>query len=685
MTRTEELTLKLLGGTLTDAQLNELEWQVASDAAAARQHIALLELDAALRGRLREPNAEHAVMAELRRKSTGMARSPDRPADPRAAMANAVEQPHAPEDRAEAMLGPAPPGAASAEPRRHRRRRRRRSTPIALYVSFGLAVVLVIAAYFVRRALTETPVRPINRAQITALSGHMSILRDETRYRAELGSVLNPGDRIETAANSIATLDYDPDHKVEIRSSSAATFAGTGPQASRHIRQIELQSGTIEMLALDGSNQPPIELITPHARVTAGPTRYVTTVTDDRTTVTVARGLVDVQRQSDRQQVRARSDQRVIVEAGLPLVALPTDSPGRVTDGLVLLYRFTENGGSRVLDQSGAEPSVDLTIAEPAKVTWGNRLLRINQPTTLLTQSSNAALIEQLRGAEGVTIEAWLKPTEAQPQTPGAIVSLASDPFARNITLAQGTSKGEGDRYTLRFRTVETDGEGEPPITTNPGAARPRLTHVVVSRSADGAVRFYIDGRLDRQAARPGDLSNWASDAPFGLANEPTGNRPWLGELRLVALYDRALSDEEVGRNHAINLFDDGPGAASAADPADPTAPAKWQEQTYLVLSGSDRSTPFTITSEAFRLKIRYKQPEGLSEKLVVRLRDYRDASRSQELMDRADASGVVTATAKFGAGQYVVEVLGPDMTDWTVQVEQRVDEAASTPTDRPG
>ncbi|MGH7138217.1 MAG: PSD1 and planctomycete cytochrome C domain-containing protein, partial [Pirellulales bacterium] len=38
------------------------------------------------------------------------------------------------------------------------------------------------------------------------------------------------------------------------------------------------------------------------------------------------------------------------------------------------------------------------------------------------------------------------------------------------------------------------------------------------------------------------------------LANELTGDRPWLGELRLVAVYARALTEQEIGRNFAAGL-----------------------------------------------------------------------------------------------------------------------------------
>ena len=53
---------------------------------------------------------------------------------------------------------------------------------------------------------------------------------------------------------------------------------------------------------------------------------------------------------------------------------------------------------------------------------------------------------------------------------------------------------------------------------------------------------------------KTGDFSTWttASDHRFALANEvELASRGWAGELHLVALYDRALSEAEILQNFA--------------------------------------------------------------------------------------------------------------------------------------
>lgn len=44
----------------------------------------------------------------------------------------------------------------------------------------------------------------------------------------------------------------------------------------------------------------------------------------------------------------------------------------------------------------------------------------------------------------------------------------------------------------------------------------------------------------------------WSSAFHLQLGNEGTGDRPWLGRIHLVALYDRALSPEEIARNFRL-------------------------------------------------------------------------------------------------------------------------------------
>ena len=108
----------------------------------------------------------------------------------------------------------------------------------------------------------------------------------------------------------------------------------------------------------------------------------------------------------------------------------------------------------------------------------------------------------------------------------------------RNFTLGQ-----TGNKYDTRLRTSSTGDNGTPAQSTSSSTATTSLTHVVYTR------KTCIDGSEDVSGSISGDFSTWNSSYKFALANELTNNRDWLGELHLVAVYDRDLSSSDVRQN----------------------------------------------------------------------------------------------------------------------------------------
>ena len=72
------------------------------------------------------------------------------------------------------------------------------------------------------------------------------------------------------------------------------------------------------------------------------------------------------------------------------------------------------------------------------------------------------------------------------------------------------------------------------------------------TRASDGTVCLYENGKKVRSSVVAGNFSNWNDSYRLSIANEITGDRPWLGDLHLVAVYGRALDEFEVGRNFAV-------------------------------------------------------------------------------------------------------------------------------------
>ncbi len=225
--------------------------------------------------------------------------------------------------------------------------------------------------------------------------------------------------------------------------------------------------------------------------------------------------------------------------------------PVRVSDGLAALYEFNEGRGSVVGSSTG--PGSDLQILDPDAVTWQPGALTITAPTGITAVDTGPVVSPIIAQSNELTVEAWVTPAADQ-DGPARIVSLSIDPLQRNVTLAQGGPGGDGGTFwSGRVRTTTTGANGLPAITTEPGTATGGArTHLALTRSPEGTVVLFVDGVARAEGRVEGDLSTWDASFPLILANEATGDRPWLGTLHLVAIYDRALSPAEIDRNYRV-------------------------------------------------------------------------------------------------------------------------------------
>lgn len=151
-----------------------------------------------------------------------------------------------------------------------------------------------------------------------------------------------------------------------------------------------------------------------------------------------------------------------------------------------------------------------------------------------------------------LTIEAWVTSADVTQKGPARIVSISNGPLARNVTLGQGLWGSQpGNLFDVRLRTTATTLNGTPSLSSPAGTVTTSLTHVVFTRNASGETRLYVNGSLVASGTAAGDLSGWDLTHPLLLGNEISGDRPWLGKLHLVAIYDRALTPAEINGNYA--------------------------------------------------------------------------------------------------------------------------------------
>ncbi len=228
----------------------------------------------------------------------------------------------------------------------------------------------------------------------------------------------------------------------------------------------------------------------------------------------------------------------------------------RISDDLVVLYTFDEGGGDTVRDVSEVGEPLDLTIRDLDLVEWGSGMLTVNGATKIKSGDPATKIIDSVMDANEITIEVWITPANIEQTGPARIATCSFNASLRNFTLGQS-----GTQYVGRLRTPDTGNNGsEPDLESPSGFATTVLTHVVYTRDDFWSTILYVnnevivndDNILDIVGEFiNGDIVGWDESYEFGLANEINAERPWLGDLHLVSIYNRALTEEEVAQNFA--------------------------------------------------------------------------------------------------------------------------------------
>ncbi len=221
----------------------------------------------------------------------------------------------------------------------------------------------------------------------------------------------------------------------------------------------------------------------------------------------------------------------------------------RVAQDQIALYTFEAMSDGIVRDRSEFGEPLNLRIDKPQNTLVRNGKMFVSSSVSMASDGPATKVIEAVRQTRELTIEVWMKPLDLKQSGPARIVSLSGDTSQRNFTLGQ--DKG---RLDVRLRTSSTDNNGIPSTAGPENSLATTLTHVVFTRSAGGDASLYQDGKKIASSNVLGDFINWSNDFRLSIANEITGDRPWLGDLHLVALYKRALSKSEVNQNYAAGV-----------------------------------------------------------------------------------------------------------------------------------
>lgn len=228
----------------------------------------------------------------------------------------------------------------------------------------------------------------------------------------------------------------------------------------------------------------------------------------------------------------------------------------RISDGLLALYTFDEGGGEFVTDVSEVGEPLDLFIEDTSAITWGQGFINKHGPTKIRSEIPAFKLFDGITVTNEMTVEAWVTPANLTQAGPARIVTYSGSAGTRNFTLGQ-----TGNFWAVRLRTPITGNNGFPmQLETPPNTVTTILTHIAYTRDDFWESKFYVNGEVVVDESNfldlhgyliDGDLSNWDETFELGLADELNDGRPWLGEMHLAAIYDRAITEDEIVQNYA--------------------------------------------------------------------------------------------------------------------------------------
>ena len=170
--------------------------------------------------------------------------------------------------------------------------------------------------------------------------------------------------------------------------------------------------------------------------------------------------------------------------------------------------------------------------------------IKITQRGQLVSRHNPTGLYEKLTQGEGLTLELWLKAIDLMQDGPARIMTYSLDPTLRNFTLAQSQ-----DRLIMRLRTERTDVNGVFPHMAVPHVFQAsQKIHIALTYDFETQCVFINGERRTCEKIPGGNFSNWDPEFKLVIANEASGDRPWVGEIYFAAIYDRALAGHEISR-----------------------------------------------------------------------------------------------------------------------------------------
>jgi hypothetical protein len=225
---------------------------------------------------------------------------------------------------------------------------------------------------------------------------------------------------------------------------------------------------------------------------------------------------------------------------------------GRFETDVIAKWEFKTGSGTTAFDTSGVEPAINLTLN--GAVSWiGGWGIQLTNGKAQGSTTSSKKLHQLITATGEFAIEAWVVPANVTQEGPARIISYSGGADTRNFTLGQTLYN-----YNALLRTDKTDLNGQPGLSTADAAEvlQASLQHVVVNYDAVNGRQIFVNGQFtgDTDNTETGNFADWNDSYALVLGNEVSGDIPWAGSIRMVAIHNRTLSSEQVAQNFDVGI-----------------------------------------------------------------------------------------------------------------------------------
>lgn len=237
--------------------------------------------------------------------------------------------------------------------------------------------------------------------------------------------------------------------------------------------------------------------------------------------------------------------------------AFVLSSGGRIDSDIIAKYEFKTGKGTIAFDTSGIDPVADLNLI--GNVAWSSAwgVKFVDNGRAQATVSGSKKFFDVLRGSGEYTVETWIIPDSldqgANDNNPARIVSYSGSTTERNFSLGQYDYN-----YVAMNRTDKSDANGLMVLATddNDERAQASLQHVVMTFDPIRGRRLYVNGEFtgDNDPQAGAFLKDWDSSYALVVGNEVSGNRPWAGSVRFLAIHKRAMSAGDIKTNFDVGV-----------------------------------------------------------------------------------------------------------------------------------